>query len=135
MSSIALLFTLAAIGIAETRYLLHKRLAEEHPVCPIGGRCELVLNSDYNKTFGIHNDLLGLGFYVFTLVSTAVGFLDIGTREFHQTLVFVMLYALLGASAMSLYFVYLQSVVIRAWCTWCLLSTTTIFLMLLISLS
>lgn len=132
MSTFALLFTLAAIGVAETRYLLQKRRAAEHPVCPIGGHCELVLNSDYNKTFGIHNDILGLGFYFTMLICTALIVLSIQPLMLWNQIVVL---AVTGATLTSLYFLYLQARVIRAWCTWCILSATTIFLMAIILLT
>ncbi|MBI2485250.1 hypothetical protein HYW18_03835 [Candidatus Uhrbacteria bacterium] len=126
MTSFALLFTLAAIGVAEARYLLHKRLAEEHPVCPIGGQCELVLNSEYNRTFGVHNDLLGLGFYTGLLVLTALVVLGVGATALWSVIAAMMV---TGAAITSLYFIYIQARVVRAWCTWCLFSALTIFLM------
>lgn len=76
MTSYALLFTLAAIGISETVYLIRKRIASEKPICPIGGGCFLVLTSKYNKIFFIHNDVLGLLFYA--IASFISGFIVIG---------------------------------------------------------
>lgn len=51
MTAFALLFTLSAIGISETVYLIRKRIASERPVCLIGEDCTLVLASKYNKLF------------------------------------------------------------------------------------
>jgi uncharacterized membrane protein len=126
MTSYALLFTLAAIGISETVYLIRKRIASETPVCPIGGGCVQVLTSKYNKTFFIHNDVLGLLFYA--MASFISGFLVVGVGPLaFWDIIFKLSVAFAALS--SLFFTYLQWRVIKAWCFWCLMSACTIFLM------
>jgi len=129
MTAFALLFTLSAIGVAETVYLIRKRLASERPVCPIGGGCEIVLESKYNKTFGIHNDVLGLLFYLAASVVTACLVIGIEPMTLWET-VFPIMIAF--GSLMSLYLTYLQWRVIKFWCFWCLMSASTIWLMAII---
>src|SRR3989338_2971909 len=71
MTLFALLFTLSAIGISETSYLIRKRIALEKPICPIGDDCLVVLTSKYNKIFFVHNDILGLFCYIIiSLIAT-----------------------------------------------------------------
>jgi uncharacterized membrane protein len=123
MTSYALLFTLAAIGIAETHYLIRKRRESEKPVCPIGGGCSFVLESKYNKLFGIHNDLLGLGFYLSVAALTAIVVVD---EEVAQILMHAIAAMVGGALIMSAYFFYLQWRVIKHWCFWCLMSAFTV---------
>jgi uncharacterized membrane protein len=126
MTSFALLFTLAAIGISETIYLVRKRIASEKPVCPIGGGCEVVLRSKYNKLFFIPNDLLG--FFAYIAIAVLSAFLVSGVPP--MLLWFKLLLLIVGTALfMSLFFTYLQWKVIRAWCFWCLMSAATIFLM------
>ena len=126
MTSYALLFTLSAIGISETVYLIRKRIASEKPICPIGENCILVLNSKYNKTFFVSNDILGLLFYV--MASLIAAFLVIGIEPLiFWNLIFKLLIAL--GTFLSLFFTYLQWQIIRAWCFWCLMSAFTIWLM------
>lgn len=132
MTAFALLFTLAAIGISETVYLIRERKLEEKPVCPIGGGCVVVLTSKYNRTFGIHNDLLGLLFYAWVAFLTAL--IVIGNPYAEYWMLIVMA-SVAGAGMMSLYFVFLQWRVIKAWCFWCLMSAATIGLMAIILLS
>lgn len=132
MTSYALLFTLAAIGISETAYLIRKRIALEKPICPIGEDCALVLNSKYNKIFNVPNDVLGLVFYV--IVSIISSFLVIGVEPLAFWSFILKLSVALGA-LLSLLFTYLQWRVIRAWCFWCLMSAFTIWLMAIIILT
>src|SRR3989344_3961588 len=76
MTTFALLFTLSAIGISETMYLIRTRIAAEEPVCPIGEGCATVLTSKYSKIFIIPNDILGLLAYV--VISFIAALLVIG---------------------------------------------------------
>ncbi len=126
MTSFALIFTLSAIGISETVYLIRKRIASERPVCPIGGGCTLVLGSKYNKIFVVSNDILGLLFYIAASFITA--FLVIGVPPLAFWSFIIKLSVAFGA-LLSLFFTYLQWRVIKAWCFWCLMSAFTIWLM------
>ncbi len=126
MTSYALLFTLSAVGISETMYLIRKRIASEKPICPIGDNCALVLESKYNKIFLIPNDILGLLFYI--MASFIGAFLVIRV----QPLIlwdFIFKFSVAISALMSLRFTYLQWRVIKAWCFWCLMSAFTIWLM------
>lgn len=126
MTALALLFTLSAIGISETVYLIRKRVAAEKPICPIGDSCTLVLTSKYNKIFIIQNDVLGLLFYI--MASFVAAFLVIGIEPLAFWSFVLKLSVVMGAF-LSLFFTYLQWRVIRAWCFWCLMSAFTIWLM------
>ena len=126
MTSYALLFTLSAIGISETVYLIRQRIESGKPFCPIGGGCALVLTSKYNKLFLIHNDVLGLLFYI--MASFISAFLVIGVPPLAFWDLIFKLSIAFGA-LLSLFFTYLQWRMIREWCFWCLMSACTIWLM------
>jgi len=132
MTSYALLFTLAAIGISETVYLIRKRIAAEKPICFIGENCALVLTSKYSKIFIIPNDILGLLFYI--MASSLSGFLVIGIEPV-AFWSFILKFSVVISALLSLFFTYLQWRVIRAWCFWCLMSAFTIWLMGIIILA
>jgi len=132
MTAHALLFTLAAIGISEAVYLLRKTLARQRPVCVIGSRCHLVLESKYNRIFGIPNEVVGLVFYVAIALITAFLVIEIGAIAWWDSLAKILIFA---GVVMSVYFIYLQWVVIKAWCFWCVMSACTIFLMAFIVLT
>lgn len=134
----ALLFTIASIGVSEASYLIRKRVAAERPVCPIGGGCETVLNSRYNRLLLIHNDILGILFYIASAIVTALIVISdssssifVGTIAANlQRLLLIALEAMLaGATIMSAIFTYLQWKVIKAWCFWCVMSAITIGIM------
>ena len=129
MTLFALLFTLAAIGISETAYLVETRRAHEKPVCLTGESCMIVLRSKYSTLFGIHNDLLGLFFYIAVCIVAGIVFIGYAPQ---QTWLLALQILLGAGSLMSLFLTYLQARVIKAWCFWCLLSACTIWLMTLL---
>ena len=129
MTSQALLFTLSALGISETVYLIKKRLLSQEPVCPVGDNCLAVLGSKYNKTLFIPNDALGLLFYVASAIITAFLVIEIPPLTFWNT---AMQIFIIAGSLLSVYFTYLQFRIIKAWYFWCLMSACTIWLMAVI---
>ncbi len=129
LTPLALLFTLGAIGISETVYLIKKRHAEAAPVCFIGADCHTVLESKYNTILGIHNDILGLLFYIFISIMSALILIEAFPVEL---LKLIDVIAIILGAVMSVYFTYLQKFVIKAWCFWCLMSALTVFTMTVI---
>lgn len=129
MTSYVLIFTLAAIGINDTLYLIRKRIASQTPsLCK---ECQTVLASKYRRILVIPNEVLGLIFYV--IISVIAAFLVIGLEPIIWWQIIVKILISIG-TLFSLYFIYLQWRVIKVWCFWCLISAITIFLMLLIIL-
>lgn len=126
MTSQALIFTLSALGISETVYLIKKRLLSERPICVVGEDCIKVLQSSWSKVFIIPNDVLGLLFYIVCSMITA--FLVIGVEPLWLWDTVIKIMVLFG-SLLSVFFTYLQFKVIKAWCFWCLMSAYTIWLM------
>lgn len=133
MTPHSILFTLAAIGIAETAYLIRKRRAAQAPVCPIGEDCTVVLTSRYGKMLGlISNDLLGFIFYVGIAVIAAFLVNGVGPVIWWDRIARVSIAA---GSAFSLFLIYIQWRVLKAWCFWCVMSAFTLFGMLAVILT
>lgn len=126
MTALALLFTLAAIGVSETVYLINTRRHHQHPICPIGDDCEVVLESKYNHIFFIRNDVAGLLAYIALGFITAFLVIGVEPAAFWDLAMKIIVGI---ASVVSIYFTYLQARVIKAWCFWCLMSACTIWLM------
>ena len=131
MTPLALLFTLSAIGISETVYLIKKRLASENPVCPIGEGCEVVLTSKYNKFFLVPNDVLGLLAYIIIAFIASLLVIEIGPLSLWINILKILVTL---ASIASIMFTYLQWHTLKTWCFWCLMSAFTIWSMEIIIL-
>lgn len=125
----ATLFTLAAIGLSEVVYLIRSRKASIQPVCPLTGECHVVLESKYNRIFGVHNDTLGLLFYAMMIALTGLIVVGIEPLIWWKTLVAI---SVVGSMIFSLVLLFLQWRVIKAWCFWCVISSMTVFAMALI---
>lgn len=126
MTSEALLFTLSAIGISETVYLVKKRRWAQKPICIVGEDCTKVLESKYSNIFVIPNDILGLLFYIALSLIASLLVIEIPPFSFWNAILGILI---LSGSLVSLFLTYLQFQVIKSWCFWCLMSAATIWSM------
>lgn len=118
MQILFLLGLLAGLGVAETAYMIHRRITNQKLACPINHResCAYVMNSKYNKLLVIHNDLAGLVFYL--AVITLVILLMAKTSPHELWRLLIGLFAWSGAG-ISITLVYIQGKILKAWCVWC----------------
>jgi len=125
MNTHLIIFGLSLSGIAVTTYLCLQSLKKRPPVCLIGHSCEAVWGSPYSKTMGIGNDYLGLAFYIGAAIFSWAIF-----SGCTYPLVILGEYVFIGTgAAMSVYFMYLQWRVIKAWCVWCIFSAFLTWIM------
>lgn len=125
----ALTALVALVGLLDASYLTIEHLSGRNVRCMIVSGCDEVLQSSYAAVAG-HVPVASLGalayFAVFSLATLAL-FGYAGARRLIAPVVAVMFLA-------TLWFVYLQAFVIRAYCVYCLLSaavTTTLALLTL----
>ena len=109
----------ALVGLADAVYLTVEHLTGQSVRCMVVSGCDEVLQSRY-ATVGAGVPVAAVGalayFTVFSL-STLAAFGYDGARRLVAPLVAVMFLA-------TLWFLYLQAFVIRAFCTYCLISAT-----------
>lgn len=120
----------ALIGLADAVYLtIHHYTGEKVP-CSLVTGCETVLTSQYAEMFGVPTAAYGAAAY-FLAFSLAV-LAAYGNRTmwtFFGALVVVM-------TVFTSYLIYLQGIVIEAFCQFCLISaatTLTLFIIFIIS--
>ena len=125
----ALTALVALVGLVDASYLTVEHLSGQSVRCMIVSGCDEVLQSSYATVAG-HVPVAALGalayFTVFSLATLAF-FGYAGARRLVPVVVALMFLA-------TLWFVYLQAFVIRAYCVYCLLSaavTTTLALLTL----
>lgn len=125
--SLWLLTLLAVIGLIDALYLSYSAYTATSLVCDIEGLtdCNVVAQSAYSRLWGIPLAYLGAAFYVAILVVT-LALWRMPSRLMAQALIG---FTALGALA-SAYFLYLQLMVIEAFCIYCLVSAATSFLLL-----
>jgi len=118
----AILTICALIGIADTMYLIWHKIQGTDVAC-IGFPeewCRKVQNAPQSKMFGIPNSLLGFCMYVAILIFL----LSQPNAPFWP----VQLIVAFGF-AFSMYFTYVQAFVLRAFCTWCVVSALNFVVM------
>lgn len=130
-TSLWILIVLTLIGLADAIYLAQSALTSTALVCDIAllNDCNTVAQSPYSRFLGIPLGLYGAGFYAAILV-ILLALERFPSRLLSQALVVISTF---GALA-SVYFLYLQLMVIKAVCIYCLLSAIVSFLVLGLSL-
>ncbi len=123
-----IIYIFSIIGILDTIYLIYNKINNTNVACPFFPKewCYKVQHSKYSKTFGIPNSILGLIMYIAILIMTiaySMGLLSI------IPIIFIICFGLL----FSFYFLYIQKYILKAYCTWCVLSFIN-FLMMFIAL-
>ncbi|MEK7613686.1 MAG: vitamin K epoxide reductase family protein [Patescibacteria group bacterium] len=120
---------LALVGVVNATYLAYTSFAGISPLCTIISGCDLVAASPYSRVFGVPLSLFGVFFYLLLAGFSLWGIIN--------PLKKVSLY-LVGATTLgfllSLYFLYLQAFIIKAFCQYCLLSlfdATVLFILAL----
>lgn len=111
----------ALIGLGDSIYLTAEHLAGRAVRCTVIAGCSQVLASSYAKIAGMPTASLGIlaYFIAFSLATLAL----FGYRSAWQA--FGWLAAAMGL--VTLWFLYLQAFVLRAFCQYCLLSAATTF--------
>ncbi len=108
---------LALVGFLDATYLTATHYGAASLACGPGGGCDIVTTSEYATVAGVPVALVGLVYYVAVNLIVWTPPSGWGRR---LGVVFVAITAI--AVAASAVFVYLQAVVIDAWCQYCLVS-------------
>ena len=116
----------ALIGAADAGYLSSVALSGDALTCNFLKGCEVVARSPYSRVLGVPLSVFGFFFY---LVSGGLAGWLLRTPS-RSAAILLMGVSSLGVLA-SLYFMYLQGFVIRAWCEYCILSAITSLLVFL----
>lgn len=119
---------LAFVGMVDAAYVaLHSSRGFLLP-CGLAGGCDQVLNSPYAAVLGIPVAWFGLAFY---LITAGCALFALFGFEQALRLSFVLVSAALG---FTVYLLYLQAIVIRAFCDYCLLSALLVTLIFVVHL-
>jgi len=125
--TLASIFIFSGIGFIDSLYLTVVEYSGRQITCSLIAGCQTVLASSYAWVGPVPLAMLGVLFYLGVLIST-VAYVDTKRQLFISA---VASAAIVGFFA-SLYFVYLQAVVLQAWCQYCLLSVITSTLLAII---
>lgn len=112
-----IILVFAVIGMINTSYLVAHVISKKPVTCLFfpPAWCQKVQFSKYSRTLGIPNPVTGLGFYIAIFILTLL-FIQ-GVVAFWPIGIIITIGFLF-----SLYFTIIQAFVLRAFCTWCVVS-------------
>lgn len=124
MNSTTILFVFGIIGLLDTLYLVYHKISGTDVACPFFPKewCRTVQYSPYSKTFGVPNAYAGVLMYAAILVLTKL--FVVGITPFWPIQAVVTIGFLF-----SLYFTYVQAFILKAFCTWCVISALNFIIM------
>mgnify|MGYP001589475606 CR=1 len=115
--TINILYIFGIIGLIDTFYLIYHKVRGTDVACIFFPKewCEKVQHSPQSKTFGIPNSYAGFAMYAIILVLT---WMYVGGSVIFWPIQAIVTFGFL----FSLYFMYVQGFVLKAFCTWCVVS-------------
>lgn len=122
--NLSILYIFGVIGVLDTLYLIYHKVRDTDVACPFFPKewCRKVQYSPQSKTLGIPNSFAGFAMYVAILILT---WLYVG-----GTIPFWPIQAIVTFGFLfSMYFTYVQAFVLRAFCTWCVVSAINFTIM------
>jgi uncharacterized membrane protein len=127
--SIKILLLITALGIINTIYLSYHVIRGSMVKCVFLPQesCDKVQKSKYSKTFGVPNPYLGL----LMLAALFILILMYSTGAVPFWIVFAIITA---GFIFSVYFLYIQAAILKAYCTWCVVSFFVFLLLFIIAL-
>ena len=111
------LIALALVGIADTFYLAYNEFMNIAPSCLLAG-CDVVLAHPLSELLGIPLAYWGLVYYVYMLGLVTLLALEPRSKALVWGTLFYSTVGLLSSAA----FIYIQGVIIGAFCQYCMLS-------------
>ena len=119
---------LSILGVIDAGYLFHSHRKEKPLICPLDHPCDVVTESKWARMLGVRNETLGLLYYVVLFVGIVWAVMAPAASPLLFKLLF---FAALGGFLFSLFLVYLQIVVIKNYCFYCMISAGISFLLFL----
>lgn len=117
-SKLQAIFIVSLIGVLDTLYLTKSFFSKDGVICLIDQGCDVVTTSIYSSWGGVPVALLGLAFYLFAALVSALLYYGKAPKV---SLLFLKT-AVSIALAVSLWFTYLQLFALNAICEYCILS-------------
>jgi uncharacterized membrane protein len=123
---------LATLGVADSVYMTIYKLAHADAMCLGSGDCSTVNASSYSSIYGIPVALVGVFGYLAILAVLA---LEMRGNEFFKQNSPLLTFGLaVGGFGFTLYLVYVETFILRAWCPFCVTSQVTMTILFVISI-
>lgn len=124
---------LAGLGSLVSIYMTIYKLTDNNTMCLGSGDCATVNASAYSEIFGIPVALVGVGGYLAIL--TVLLLEQYGkSRFFKENGVLTVFGLSVGGFGFTLYLVYVEAVLLKAWCPFCVVSQVTMTILFIITI-
>lgn len=125
--------TLAILGTLIATYMTIYKWTDNNTMCLGSGDCATVNDSAYSEIFGIPVALVGVGGYLAIL---AVLLLETyGKNKFLKDNGLMAVFGLgVGGFGFTLYLVYVEAFILKAWCPFCVASQITMTILFIITI-
>lgn len=107
-------------GFLLSLYIFHKKHSHEKMLCPVGGKCEAVIASEYARFFGIPLEIIGLFYYGIIFIAYTILF--VAPWDGLLLVKFLLFWLTITAFLFSAYLTFIQAFTLKAWCSLCLTS-------------
>ncbi len=116
-----IIFVLSIIGVFLCAYIYSAKKKGKVLVCAIGTDCDKVVHSKYSAILGIPLENIGMFYYSSFAILSGLIIFGIKSVFVFDLNFFLMIVSAMGAF-FSLVFIYIQTVLIKEWCEYCLVS-------------
>lgn len=124
---------LAIIGALIATYMTIYKWTDNNTMCLGSGDCATVNDSAYSEIFGIPVALVGVGGYLAIL--TVLLLEKYGKNRFFKENGLVTVFGLgVGGFGFTLYLVYVEAFILKAWCPFCVASQITMTILFIITI-
>ncbi|TSC81918.1 MAG: hypothetical protein G01um101420_701 [Parcubacteria group bacterium Gr01-1014_20] len=125
--NVLIIIVLSVIGIVNTSYLSYHAYRKTPVKCLFFPPewCQKVQESKFSRTLGIPNPYAGLGMY-FVILILSLLFSSGSLTSFAPISTIIWI-----GFVFSIYFTFIQAFILRAFCTWCVVSAIEFTLLLL----
>lgn len=123
---------LAVLGVAVSVYMTVYKLTSNESMCLGSGDCSTVNASSYSEIFGIPVAVVGIAGYLAIL---ALLLLETYRGQFFAEHGPLAVFGLaVGGFGFTLYLVYIEAFILRAWCPFCVTSQITMTVLFIFSI-
>jgi len=95
--------------------------------------CDRVIRSPYARLLGVHNS--AIGFWVFLLILVLAPLRQLGLEPWPQLASLAVITLSVAGTLVSAYLTYIQLVVLKGFCNWCLTSALLILAILILAVT
>lgn len=117
---------MSIIGLVDAFYLSYARYTSSDIACSLMGGCNIVAASPYSVVFGMPLAYLGVLFYFGMLGLLLLVWMRVRIQHVKNILLWFTAFGVFS----SIYFIYVQGVLIKAFCMYCLISAGITFFLL-----